>query len=213
MFGGTFNPVHLGHLRAAEEVMELLKLHRVMFVPAFSPPFNKTSLVPFEHRMKMVRLAISGNSAFTVSDIESRITGRSFTALTLERLKTSRSKDRFFFIMGADAFLELPKWYRPERVLELADLAVLMRPPLDIKALHKSPLIHKDDKKKLIPGDGRSKISLRTYSSGRRIILLRTTPLDISATRIRSIIRRGKSAKYLLPERIESYIISNKLYM
>jgi len=211
IFGGTFNPVHIGHLRIAEEVGEMLGLDLVLFLPSFDPPFRKSGLVSFRHRLAMVRLATAGNPLFGVSDIESKCPGKSYTARTLELLREKHGGDRLMFIMGSDTFLDMPRWYRPEKVLEAVDLVVIPRPPAGIVHLAGSPLLDREQKDKIMALSGRKKISL-SMRGGRKIIVAAVTPLHISATVIRGLIRQGRSVKYLLPQKVESYIISNRLY-
>jgi|COG998Drversion2_1049125.scaffolds.fasta_scaffold10064_2 nicotinate-nucleotide adenylyltransferase len=212
ILGGTFNPVHMGHLRTAEEVKENLALDEVHFIPSFNPPFAKHGLASFSDRLKMVRTAIRGNPFFAVTDIESKIPGRSYTAHTIHAFMREHPKDRIFFIMGADTFLELPKWYKPEEVIGKVEVVVILRPPYNIERLMKIPFLKREQRNKLKSVESRKKVSLLTNVGKRRIVFLRTTPLDISATYIRNQIKKGKSVKYLLPQKVESYIISNKLY-
>jgi nicotinate-nucleotide adenylyltransferase len=211
IFGGTFNPIHIGHLRTAEEVREVLSLDEILFVPTFSPPFEKRFLAHFKHRLEMVRLAIKDNPSFFVSDIESQIPGKSYSAHTVEAL-AGEYGEKLFFIMGADAFIEFPKWYLPEKIVDAVDLVVVLRPPYNIDSLIKSPFVNDAQSEKLKSIEKRRKVTIRSTIGNKRMIFLRTTPLDVSATKIRTMIKKGKSINYLLPQRVESYIISSKLY-
>ncbi|GBD98637.1 nicotinate-nucleotide adenylyltransferase [bacterium BMS3Abin07] len=211
LYGGTFNPIHVGHLRSAEEVMEILGMDEILFVPSFNPPFPKRGLASFRHRLNMVKIAIRDNPSFGVSDIESGIPGKSFTAHTIEELNRKLHGCRLYFIMGADTFLDLPGWYKPDRLFALVDLVVMLRPPFDIAQLKQSPFLDSNQQERLAAMKQRIKISV-VSGFKKKVIFLKTTLLDISATNIRTLIKKGRSVKYLLPQRVESYIISNKLY-
>ncbi len=211
IFGGTFNPIHIGHLRTAEEVKEILSLNEVLFVPSFKPPFERRSLAHFSHRLKMVRIAIRDNPAFSVSDIESKMPGKSYSIHTVEALIKEYGR-RLFFIMGADAFIEFPNWYLPDKIAGAVDMVVFLRPPYKTGSLIKSPFMNDAQSEKLASIEKRKKVTLKSTIGNNRMIFLRTTLLDVSATNIRNMIKRGQSVNYLLPQRVESYIISNKLY-
>src|SRR5208282_5223389 len=130
IFGGSFNPIHFGHLRAAEEVREMLKLDLVYFVPASSPP-HKTEgeLAPAEHRLQMVRLATKGNRHFMVSDVEVRRIGRSYTVDTIRYfISTLRVPATMFLMMGTDQFAELETWKDCEELARMCGIAVHTRP-------------------------------------------------------------------------------------
>ncbi len=202
LFGGTFNPIHYGHLRAAEEVREVLGLRRVVFVPSCFPPLKSEDLAEAAHRLEMTRMAVEGNPFFEVSDMECRRGGRSYTVDTLEELKRASPSSEPLFILGVDAFLDMPNWHRPERLMELCDFVVVNRPPHRIEELSRSPYLREA---------GRS--GLMHLSSGRWVLGLNCTPIAISASDIRWRLRNNLSIRYLLPESVESYIISNRLYI
>lgn len=212
VFGGTFNPIHIGHLRSAEEVGELLALDKVLFVPSFNPPLKQRNLISFGHRMKMVEIAVKNNPLFDVSDVESRIPGKSYTVYTLKALMRNYSSSRLFFIMGADAFLDIPKWFEPGRLFDLADIVVMLRPPFDAEKLGESRFLKGLDKEKLRTAGLKNKSVFSLAPRSGKLIVSRVTPMDISATAIRKMIKKGKSVRYLLPQKVESYIISNGLY-
>lgn len=212
ILGGTFNPIHIGHLRTAEEVKEALDLDQVLFVPSFDPPFTKQCLASFSHRLTMVRLAIGDNPAFSASDVEAKIHGKSYTAHTVQKLIGEYTGCRLFFIIGTDAFVDLPKWYNPEEIIRQVEVIVVLRPLCEIERLMESPFLGSTQTNKLNSLRSRKKVSLIATVSGRRIVFLRTTPLDISSSFIRNQMRKGKSLKYLLPQKVESYIIFNNLY-
>jgi len=212
IFGGTFNPIHYGHLRAAEEVRAKLGLDRIVFVPSGNPPLKGKELADARHRYKMVRLATFRNRSFTISDIEYKKKAKSYSVNTLKELHRLYPKTKFYFILGIDAFIDMPKWWQPERLIGLTDFVVISRPPFKFADLSVSPYL-KADKAVLNKLDSGKLESCKTKLKNRReVIILRLTPIDISATMIRKLIRQGKSVKYLLPEEVESYILSNKLY-
>ncbi len=219
IFGGTFNPIHFGHLRLAEEVRERLSLERIIFIPSCVPPLKKEEVVSADDRLSMVRMAIEGNPFFELSDIECKRKGVSYTVETLRELKGTVKNKRYVFIMGIDSFLELPLWYRPEEFIELTDIAVLNRPPYRIKELYGSPYLKKkSDKTEFLyhrpqmMGQGEIQVNALELSSGRTLYVIPVTGLNISASEIRRLLKNGKSVKYLLPESVESYIISKGLY-
>lgn len=212
IFGGTFNPVHLGHLRCAEEVREMLSLERVLFVPAFDPPLKSASLAPFPHRLEMARRAVAGNVHFAVSAIEAKIRGKSYTVHSIDALKREYPEARLYLILGADAFLDLPRWFRPHDILEATETVVVTRPPAGFSGVLESPFLRGADRERISSAlrAGRSRVAV---SRGRRkLFFLAVTALDISATAIRRRLRVGRSVKYLLPPNVESYIISHNLY-
>jgi nicotinate-nucleotide adenylyltransferase len=213
IFGGTFNPIHYGHLRAAEEVREKFNLAKIIFIPSKNPPLKTSALLDSEHRYKMTELALSGNGFFEVSDIEFKRAGKSFTVQTLEELRTEFRDIDLYFILGIDAFLEIPTWWQPDRLMGLVDFIIIARPSFRFVDLFSSPFIDvsRDDLEKL----DKEEIELyRTTLKSKRVAMALKIPLmDISATELRRRIRAGKSIKYLLPESVESYIIANKLYV
>ncbi len=217
IFGGTFNPIHYGHLRAAEEVREKFNLAKIVFIPSKSPPLKTHGLIESEHRYRMTELALSGNGFFEISDIEFKRPGKSFTVQTLEELRRIFHDTDLYFILGIDSFLEIPAWWQPEKLISLTDFIIIARPSFRFVDLLLSPYINeqninvqRDDLEKL---DKEELESYRTTLKSKRVVIALKIPLlDISATEIRKRIREGKSIKYLLPESVESYIIANKLY-
>ena len=212
IFGGTFNPIHYGHLRAAEEAREKLGLDKIIFIHSGNPPLKNIELADAEHRYKMARLAISGNKYFKISAIEYRKKDKSYTVDTLEKLHRLYPKARLYFITGIDAFIDIPNWWKPERLLRLADFIVISRPRFRFSMLSASPYI-KADKEILRQLDSGKLQSYHTkLKSKRGLTLLGLTPIGISATMLRERIKKGTSIKYLLPEEVESYIITDKIY-
>lgn len=212
IFGGTFNPIHYGHLRAAEEAREMLSLDNVLFIPSGNPPLKVRELADARHRYKMTRLAVIRNRLFDVLDIECIRKGKSYTVNTLETLLKLYSDSELYFILGIDAFLEMPNWWKPEKLISLVNFMVLSRPGSRFIDLLSSPYLNikKEIMVRLDNGE------IRSFTTGLRTrkeaVLLGVTPIGISSTDIRNRIKEGLSIKYMLPEEIESYIISNKLY-
>jgi|Deesub1362A_J573_1020465.scaffolds.fasta_scaffold00412_20 nicotinate-nucleotide adenylyltransferase len=213
IFGGTFNPVHYGHLRAAEEVSELIGLDRVFFIPSGRPPFDKPDLADAEHRYNMLSIATKGNPYFIVSDIEMKRRGRSYTIDTLKRLRRRYRDDEFYLILGIDAFLDLPKWKDPDELITLTNIVIISRPGFGFVDLVSSPYL-KGVSRQAMKGldSGKRRGFSHPLSGDKEAIFCRVTGLEISASCIRGLIREGRSVRYLLPDSVKSYIISHKLY-
>ena len=212
VFGGTFNPIHYGHLRAAEEVREMLGFDRVLFVPSGNPPLKTGDLADAMKRYEMVRLATAGNMSFDVLDIESVKPEKSYTVETLDILLDRYARSQLYFMLGMDAFLDIPNWWMPEKLVSMVNFAVISRPGRKFEDLLSSPYL---DAK---PGDLRAlddsggEFKIIRVKSLKEAALVKITPIDISSSDIRRRMLAGQSVKYLLPESVESFIISNKLY-
>jgi nicotinate-nucleotide adenylyltransferase len=212
ILGGTFNPIHYGHLAAAEEVRDRLKLDRILFIPSFIPPHKQEEAVPSAvHRMEMVRLAVMGNPAFEPTDIEIRRGGRSYTIDTIEALRQVHGGTELYFITGLDSFMEIQTWNHWERLLTLCSFVVLSRPGYRFTDLLKIDFMK--------PAAGEIAVlerGERTHAMvrpGAFTVFLEMIPhYDISSTDIRRRMREGRNIKYLLPDAVETYIIKNKLY-
>jgi nicotinate-nucleotide adenylyltransferase len=213
IFGGTFNPIHYGHLRAAEEVRERLDLTKIVFIPSKDPPLKTRELIDSEHRYKMTELAISGNNLFEISDIEYKRSGKSYTVHTIEELRNIYQDADLYFILGIDTFIEISNWWHPERLTSIIDFIVISRPSFKFINLLSSPYIPKS--KHIFESLDKAEIELCPIKlkSKRELIAFRIPLIEISATEIRRLMLEGKSIKYLLPESVESYIIANRLYM
>jgi nicotinate-nucleotide adenylyltransferase len=212
VFGGTFNPIHYGHLRAAEEVKERLNFDKVLFVPSGNPPLKTDDLAEASDRYEMARLATIGNTAFSVLDMETVKPEKSYTVESLEVLLQLYGDAELYFVLGIDAFLDIPNWREPERLVSMVNFAVLSRPGCSFGGLvSSSPYLDAalDDLKAL---DGGAEHLIIRMESPKVAALVNITALDISSSDIRRRIRAGKSIKYLLPDSVESFIISNKLY-
>lgn len=209
IFGGAFNPIHLAHLRMAEEAREHCQLDQVLFLPTADPP-HKTlpqGSPPFTDRLAMVAAAISGNPAFRVSALEGECSGKNYSVNILERLHILYPDREFFFIIGMDSFRDLALWRNYDRLFSLTNLVVIRRPGVEEEDLHE-----------LLPVAIRpefcydSSIKMLTHSSGTRVIFLEETFLDISSTYIRQLLLSGRSVRYLLPTPVADYIEQHALY-
>jgi nicotinate-nucleotide adenylyltransferase len=212
ILGGTFNPVHNGHLAAAEEIRDRMKLEKVIFIPSFLPPHKNEEDMPSAlQRQEMIRLAIKGNIHFTVSDIEIRRGGRSYTIDTVEALRQAHMGADLYFITGLDSFLEIGTWKEWERLLTLCTFVVLSREGYRFRDISKLEFLTAPEND-LAALDGREKEQTVIRTGNMRIHLERIPFYDISSTDIRTRVRGGRSIKYHLPEAVEHYIIENKLY-
>ena len=191
VFGGSFDPVHIGHLRMAEVAREAAALDTVLFIPTQVSPFKTgRTVTPAEHRLKMLRLAIAGNSAFAVSDTEVHRPGPSYTVDTLRELAAIYPDAERFFLTGTDAVRDLPKWREPETVLSLAHFLVMTRPGVD-----------KGEVLAVLPDAWETHLSFVTMPG-----------LDIASSSVRDALAAGNSVRYLLPDAVMQYIRDNKLY-
>lgn len=213
IYGGTFNPIHYGHLRTAEEVAGTLHLDRIIFIPAGKTPFDKPDLEKASYRYKMVKTAIEGNPLFKISAIETGARSKSYTIETIKKLRDKYKKSGLFFILGIDAFLDLPLWKQPERLIGLTNIVVISRPGYHFSGISGSPYL------KDVPGNilrkldkGTKEIFSFDISGKQKAYLMNVTALNISASYIRDLVKAGKNVSYLLPESVKSYIISNTLY-
>jgi len=205
LFGGTFDPIHNGHLRLAEEAREALALAGVCFIPAGNPPHRNAPRTPAGHRLEMVRRAIAGNPAFSCDDGEVRGTGRSYTVLTLERLRAAHGDRPLVLLLGADAFAGLATWHRWREITGLAHVAVATR------AGHASDALPTALREALGDRIGDDPAALRAAPAG-AIVRFDMTPLAISATEIRAMLGNGRSPRYLLPDSVVDYIAAHSLY-
>ena len=197
IMGGTFDPIHLGHLAAAEEAREVLGLERIAFVPAGIPPHKADQLVTAaSDRLAMVEAAIADNAAFEVSRIDIERAGPSFTVDTVELLAAAeRAAGRqpdLTFILSVETLRELPTWHEPERLLDQCRLAVMPREGY--------------------PAPGRDWLSANFPGREDRVVSLGGARLEISSSAIRERVARGRSIRYLVPAAVAAYIAGNHLY-
>lgn len=215
LLGGTFNPVHRCHLEIAAQCRSRLNLHRILFIPSGDPPHKPPgSLAPAHDRMEMLRLAIGGQSAYAVSDIELRQPGKSYSIDTVRSLRKEFGPTTdLFFLIGLDAFVDLPNWREPEDLLTLCSFTVLSRPGRAFRDLAMFPLLPSLDATILADLDaGRRDRYDVPLTQGRSVIFLATPPCTVSASDIRARIRGGRPTGNLLPAPVESYIIRRGLY-
>ncbi len=205
VFGGTFNPVHLAHLRLAEEVRETLALERVFFIPSADPPHKSHGLASATQRLEMVKLASASNPSFEALDLELQRPGRSYSVDTLRVLSQRYAGEPLWFLMGTDTLAELDTWYEPETLVGLANIAVVGRPGSARRSLES--LLPERLVGSFVVGP-----DLLTHGSGRVIRSIPFSPLGISASDIRQRVARGTSIRYLVPDAVIEYIEKNHLY-
>ncbi len=212
LLGGTFNPIHVAHLRAAEDVADALGLERVVFVPSATPPHKTPTtadvLAPAELRLAWVRRAITGNPRFAVDDLEVRRGGLSYTVETLRLYGERLAPERPVFLIGEDALAEIHTWREPEAILALTHLAVMTRPPRPTLSLAEVLPRALCSAFRFDPGgDG-----ARHESAGTWIRRIPVTPLDVSASRLRALIRSGGSVRYLIPDGVREDVLESSVY-
>jgi nicotinate-nucleotide adenylyltransferase len=190
ILGGTFDPVHTGHLELADAAQRHFALHLVLFVPAGQPWRKTRAITPAEHRLAMLRLAIDEHDSYGISDVELRRPGPTYTADTLDALAGERLDDMFWLIVGADALADLPNWHDPERIVHHAVIAVAPREGGDVERAIAA-----------IPG-----------LSG-RIETFPMEPVDISSTEIRRSVAAGEPIDDLVPPAVAKYIDGHGLYL
>ena len=195
IYGGTFDPIHQGHLILAEQCREQGPLDQVWFVPAFRPP-NKLemSLTRFDLRVEMISLAIAGNPAFRIDELEKDRTGPSFTVDTIAELRARHPADEFWLLVGSDTLADLPHWHDPARLLGLAGLLVMGRPGTATLS------------------DQELAAALRLPSEALRMRVAQTPLIDISSRELRRRVAQGRSVRYFLPRAVEVYIREKQLY-
>lgn len=195
ILGGTFDPVHYGHLILAEQAMGEAKLDQVVFMPALVQPFKRnTKVADANHRLEMLKLATENNPCFSVSDLELSSPEISYTINTLRNLKTMDPDADLYFIIGTDAFLGLEKWYSSEDLLRCFSFIIGSRPGYKEQELRACMTHYRE-----------------CYHTN--MVLIDNSEVEISSTNIKERFRKGKSIKYLLPEAVEAYIYKNKLYL
>lgn len=196
VLGGTFDPIHIGHIMVAEEVVTRLDLPRILFMPAGQPWLklnNAHTISPVPHRLEMVRLGIADNPRFKLSTLEIERSGPTYTADTLAQLRDSLGEgDEIFFILGWDNLMQLPQWYQPQRLIELCRLVAVPRVDFaipDLAALEKE-----------LPG------------ITPKVILFDKPRIDVNASQIRQLVAEGKSIRGLVPGPVARYIEEHGLY-
>jgi nicotinate-nucleotide adenylyltransferase len=207
VLGGSFNPIHYGHLLLADDVLEQLALDRVLFVPAGSPPHKPpTLLAPAADRFEMVRLAIADHPRFAVSDVELRRAGPSYTVDTLSAL--AAAGDELYYIVGSETFLDLLTWREPRRVAGLARLVVIPRAGsvFDTEGAAAQKVLHE------IGVEGGFVHAGGAPPPRRGVLIVHATSLPLSASDLRRRVREGRSLVYRLPPAVIDYVRAHGLY-
>jgi nicotinate-nucleotide adenylyltransferase len=194
VFGGTFDPIHLGHLAAARAIRTTLKLDKVIFVPAGQPWMKAgTPVSPVKDRVEMVRLAVARRKAFELSTIETDRPGPSYAVDTMDTLRRQLgSGSDLFFLLGSDALMDIAKWREPQRLIQLCRLVAFARPGFRLPVL--------GDLEAAVPG------------VSQRVIFVEVPQRDIRAIAIRQRIAEGRSIQRLVPRAVERYILEHGLY-
>ncbi|QEH36145.1 Nicotinate-nucleotide adenylyltransferase [Aquisphaera giovannonii] len=191
LFGGTFDPIHLGHLILAEHCREACRLDRVWFVVAGEPPHKRGDRTPVAHRLEMARIAVAGSESFEVSDIEARRPGPHYSVDTLEAVRRERPEDELFFLIGADSLVDLPTWRDPAGIAKRATIVVANRPGST-------------------PPDGGK---LPDFGPGSKALEAVAIPsVGIASTDLRARLAAGRSVRYMIPRAVEAYIEAHGLY-
>jgi nicotinate-nucleotide adenylyltransferase len=204
LFGGTFDPIHYGHLRTAFELWQSLRLAQVRFLPTGDPPHREPSLASPAQRLEMVRAAVAGESAFVVDDREIRRSGVSYSVDTLLELRGDYPRHSLCLMLGMDAFLGMPTWHRWREIFELAHVVVAHRPGW------KAPITGPLGEVMVDRGTG-SVRELHAAPAG-RVYVQSVTQLEISSTELRQLILAGRDLRYLVPDAVRELIKSTGCY-
>lgn len=213
--GGTFNPIHFGHLRMAQELAASLQLSQVRFIPAATPPHKAQPEVSAAHRAAMVALAIAGNPLFSLDQREMSRAGPSYTIDTLLSLRAELGMEvSLVLLLGSDAFSQFNRWHRWQEIIQLCHIALAQRPGAAIAASTTSPYqegLNKELGSLLLNHYSENRTDLQRSAAG-CISMQQLTALDISSTAIRAALQQKQSARYLLPDSVIDYIQSHQLY-
>jgi len=195
LFGGTFDPIHLGHLILAERCREEAGLDEIRFLPSYVPPHKADrSITRFEQRCEMAALATAGQPAFRVERIEKELPPPSYTSETLAELVARNPGDEFALLIGGDSLRDFPTWHRPQRIVELAQIVAVGRPGIET----------------ISPDELARQLELPPERV--RLKLVECPQVDIASREIRARVREGKTIRYLVPRSVEEYIRERKLY-
>jgi len=195
VLGGTFNPIHIGHLILAEQMRFAAQLEKVLFMPAHCPPHKPVQeMAPDEHRLRMVQLAVAGNPGFEVSEIELKRGGVSYTFDTMSQLAAENPGDKFHFIVGGDTVPELVSWHRVSELLDICGFLIGDRP---------GHVVRWDVLEAALPAAKVAEL---------RKGVVYTVPVGVSSSDIRHRIRHNHTIRYLVPEKVEEYIATHRLY-
>jgi nicotinate-nucleotide adenylyltransferase len=215
LFGGTFNPIHNGHVQAALDIRNQLRLDHLFFIPSAQPPHkDDSSLASARQRFEMVQMALEGHPSLEVSDIEILRGGRSYTYDTIQHFKRAGPSGReLFFVVGLDAFLEINTWKKSKQLFEEATFVVMSRPPHDLT----DAALHEELKRFIgrhISDDYHFETDRNRFQHPHRppIYLARVSPVDISSSRIRAMLARGESIDAWVPPAVAAFIARKGLY-
>lgn len=206
IYGGTFDPVHFGHLRPAVDVFSFLSLSKIHFIPCGQPPHRAPSLATAQQRMEMLELALQRHPEFVVDDRELRRAGTSYMVDTIRSLMEDFPQEKLCLIVGMDAFLAFHTWHEWQEITRLVNLIVTHRPSFDPESIAESGLSDYLTEKRT------DDMSVFHESDKTSCLFCPVTQLDISSTRIRELVSKGDSIDYLLPALVADYILENELY-
>lgn len=204
VFGGTFDPIHYGHLRTAFELLQALELEQMRFIPCGDPPHRATPMAPASVRLAMVRAAIEGQTGFFTDERELRRGGPSYTVDTLTSLREDFSDASLCLVIGMDAFLGLPKWHQWRDILQLAHVVVAHRPGWrapDMGALGE-----------LLAERRTARVRDLHETRAGAVYVHAVTQLEISSTEVRALIRAGRDPRFLMPDPVRQYILESGCY-
>jgi len=198
LFGGTFDPIHYGHLRTAFELLQKLTLHEVIFVPAGQPPHRETPLASAQLRLSMVRAAVQDQPGFAVDDREIRRQGRSYSVDTVREMRAEHPQRPLCLLLGMDAFLGMPGWHRWREIFDLCHVVVAQRPGWD------QPLTGALGE--AVAQRGTADVEHLHRSIGGHILIQAVTQLEIASTDLRALLLSGRDLRYLVPEAVRAII-------
>ncbi|MBD3218479.1 MAG: nicotinate (nicotinamide) nucleotide adenylyltransferase [candidate division Zixibacteria bacterium] len=184
ILGGLFDPIHHGHLALSRHALEQLILNKVLLIPTYNPP-HREEISDYAHRLRMAEISVENEDCLEASNLESHIEGQSYTLKTLKKLKTEYPEFALYFLIGSDNLKKMEDWYKPEEIMNLAQIVMAKRP----------------GKEGTAPG-----------KYGDRIIKIDMPPVDISSTQIREAVRSGRPIDKFVPEKVAEYIKGNNLY-
>ncbi|HEY7535005.1 MAG TPA: nicotinate-nucleotide adenylyltransferase [Thermodesulfobacteriota bacterium] len=211
LFGGSFNPIHIGHLRAAEETREILNLEKIYFIPAALPPLKDlTNIAPPRDRLRMIKLAIKGNPFFKTSDIELKREGLSYTIDTIKFFCSKFSDYELYFIIGSELFPKIDTWKEYKSLFELSNFAVITRPGFSKDLLSTLPLALKDEFRYY---QRENNLTILKHKYSKTLALVQIEGIQLSSTHLRNLINKKRSIKYLVTKEVEQYIKDTKLYL
>lgn len=198
ILGGTFDPIHYGHLRTALDTQQHLGLEEIRLIPLRDPPHRPHPTLSATQRLALLHAAVDDNPLFHIDTRELERSGKSYTLDTLRSLRNELPQATFCLLLGSDAFNNFPRWHEPEAILGLAHLVVMQRPGEPEPASYHERITH-------------NPLDLQQQAAG-RVLLLPVTQLEISATRIRQMLQQGQSPRYLLPDAVLELIRERQLY-